>query len=69
MEDLRLPEVCAVIGDGNAQHVAVGRIENNEIQYHPYLIPEDVELKDMDAFAYGDSVQRDVKNRSGVLFV
>lgn len=38
-------------------------MERNPAQrYHLYLIPEDVDLKDVVAFAYGDLIQPEVPN-------
>lgn len=49
------------------QHVGCGRKRNHGLRYHLWLIPEDTEVKDVVAYASGDSMQRELRDKREVL--
>lgn len=44
-----------------------GRKGNHGLNYHLYLIPEDLHLKNYVAFTYEDRLQREVRNKREAL--
>lgn len=53
MEEVVLPAECVFFGHGSLNHAGGGWKRNHPLRYHTYVIPEDVEIKDAVAFAYG----------------
>lgn len=61
-EEVKLPREFVFSKHGMVQHSGVVWKEIRGLRYHPYLIWEDVGLKDAVLFGYGDPMQIKVQN-------
>lgn len=65
-EEVKLLRECVLFGHGKVHHEGSERKMNHGLQYHLYVIPEDVDLRDAVALAYGDLMYRNVQNKCKV---
>lgn len=57
LEDIRIPLIPMFVGHGHLQQPGPGRNAHHALQYIIYIIPNDYNLKDAVAFAYGSSLK------------
>lgn len=66
IEGVKMPRECVFYKHRTMQHANSGPKENQSLMYHLYLNPENVDLKDAVAFAYGELMQCEMRNKCNV---